>query len=87
MSDAPLTPEEVTPEMIEVAIEVIDYFNRDIFQSMHAKPLNAMVVAIYAAMRAVAAGADIKSGTQAGLGLRSSQEVIWPNQQRLSQDL
>lgn len=86
MSDAPLTSSEVTPEMIEAALDVISKFNADITEFMYGKPVNAMVVAIYTAMRAVANGADVKSGIQAGLKLRSSQEVISPGQQRSDRD-
>lgn len=84
MNDAPRTTNEVTPEMIEAALEVISKFNADITEFMYGKPVNAMVTAAYTAMRAVANGAYIKSGIQAGLELRSSQEVISPNRQRLN---
>jgi hypothetical protein len=69
--------------MVEAAIGVIGPFDQDIPERMYGKPITAMVIAVCTAMKAVADGADVKSGIQAGLALRSSQEVIWPNQQRL----
>jgi hypothetical protein len=75
----------VSRDMIEAGYAVIGPFNHDILDLNKKEKIDAMVAAIYVAMRAVHCGAPVTVGIQRGLALRSSQVVISPNQPRSDQ--
>ena len=58
---------KVTPDMLEAGYRVFGPFNRDIWETTERHRLDEMLCTVYAAMRAVECGADVKSGIRDGL--------------------
>lgn len=60
---------DITPEMIAAGYQIFGPFNRDIWEQTDPQRVHNMLRAVFTGMRAVEMGADVKSGTRAGLAL------------------